>query len=88
MNPDQRFALVLVVVFGVIVPFGLAWIIPAAKARARRLEREGSAVDPDLIAEVDQLRARLGEMEERLDFAERLLAQHGGAFDLLRGGTP
>lgn len=37
--------------------------------------------------EVDQLRARLGEMEERLDFAERLLAQHGGPSDLLRGGT-
>ena len=77
MNPDQRFALILVLVFGVIVPFGLAWIIPAAKARARRIDREGTAVDGEVLAEVDHLRARLGEMEERLDFAERMLAQHG-----------
>lgn len=32
-------------------------------------------MDPALAAEVDQLRARLAEVEERLDFAERLLAQ-------------
>lgn len=50
MNPDQSFALVLVLVFGVIVPFGLAWIIPAAKARARRIEREGRGVDGDVLA--------------------------------------
>jgi hypothetical protein len=30
--------------------------------------------DPELIAEVEDLRGRLAEMEERLDFAERQLA--------------
>ncbi|HEY8259546.1 MAG TPA: hypothetical protein VIG08_17945 [Gemmatimonadales bacterium] len=31
--------------------------------------------DPELLAEVDALRTRLAEVEERLDFAERLLAR-------------
>jgi hypothetical protein len=57
---------------------------PLVRAFARRLE--GKSGDPALRAEVDQLHARLGEMdtlqvrigdlEERLDFAERLLAQN------------
>jgi hypothetical protein len=55
---------------------------PLVRAFARRLEGRG---DSALKAEVDQLHARLGEvdllhtrvaeLEERLDFAERLLAQ-------------
>ncbi len=36
--------------------------------------------------EVDDLRSRLAEVEERLDFAERLLAQ-GGQVDQLPGGA-
>jgi hypothetical protein len=57
---------------------------PLVRAFARRLEGRGSG-DAALRAEVDQLHARIGEvdmlhtrvaeLEERLDFAERLLAQ-------------
>jgi hypothetical protein len=57
---------------------------PLMRAFARRLENRGGG-DSALRAEVDQLHARLGEvdllqtrvaeLEERLDFAERLLAQ-------------
>jgi hypothetical protein len=57
---------------------------PLMRAFARRLESRGDG-DPALRADVDQLHARLGEvdllhtrvaeLEERLDFAERLLAQ-------------
>jgi hypothetical protein len=57
---------------------------PIARALARRLEGRGTA-DTALRAEMEQLHHRLGEMdlmqgriaelEERLDFAERLLAQ-------------
>lgn len=78
MNSDQVFGLILVATFGVVVPFGLAWIIPAARARARRIEREGMPVDADLLGEVDQLRSRLEEMEERLEFSERMLARQAG----------
>jgi len=37
--------------------------------------RQGNAAgnDPALLAEVDELRTRLAEVEERLDFAERAL---------------
>ena len=44
------------------------------------------AEDPALAADVEQLRGRLAEVEERLDFAERLLAQVREA-DQLPGGT-
>ena len=47
--------------------------------------RASSAPDPQLEAEVDQLRARLAEVEERLDFAERLLARGGEADQISRG---
>ena len=56
---------------------------PLAKAFARRIE--GPAQDHDTAAELESLRAevdalrdmtpRLLELEERVDFAERLLAQ-------------
>ena len=42
--------------------------------------------DATLGTEVDHLRGRLAEVEERLDFAERLLAQTREA-DQLHGGT-
>lgn len=57
---------------------------PLARALARRLEGRG-AVDAALrgdleqlqhrLADVDALQMRVGELEERLDFAERLLAR-------------
>jgi hypothetical protein len=60
---------------------------PVAKALADRLRgRHGSDPDPALLAEVDQLRERLAEVEERLDFAERLLAR-GGQPDQIPGGV-
>ena len=60
---------------------------PLAKAMADRLRgRAGGETDPALLAEVDQLRERLAEVEERLDFAERLLAR-GGQPDQIPGGV-
>lgn len=60
---------------------------PIGAAIAERV-RGGSAPaeDPALAAEVDQLRGRLAEVEERLDFAERLLARAREA-DQLPGGV-
>ncbi|NOT06571.1 MAG: hypothetical protein HOP28_00020, partial [Gemmatimonadales bacterium] len=51
---------------------------PIGRAFAEAL---GASPPPDetagqLLAEVDDLRARLQEIEERVDFSERLLAQH------------
>lgn len=68
---------------------------PLARAWARKLE--GKVVDPqihadldqirDQLAEVDSLRARLGEVEDRLEFTERLLAQRKDQDFLPRGGS-
>jgi hypothetical protein len=44
----------------------------------RQLDGESSAETEALHAEVDELRFRLSEVEERLDFAERLLARQAG----------
>ncbi len=44
--------------------------------RAVRGQAAGSAADPELRAEVDGMQRRLTELEERLDFTERLLAKH------------
>jgi hypothetical protein len=56
---------------------GIAKILtgPVGEALGDRM-RHGrrSRTDATLLAEVDTLRARLDEVEERLDFAERLLA--------------
>ncbi len=52
---------------------------PFGKALSTRVA--GQAMDgpvevpPELYGELDELRARLGELEERVDFSERLLAQ-------------
>jgi hypothetical protein len=49
---------------------------PLGRALADRLAgRAGRADEERLRGEVDELRHRLGEVEERLDFAERLLAK-------------
>ena len=52
---------------------------PLGQAIARRLHGEASsdALPPEhVIAELDELRTRVAELEERADFSERLLAQH------------
>ena len=71
MNPAETvafiaFAFVIVKVLG---PIGVAI---GQRIRGGR----DSEPDPLLPVEVDQLRTRWAEVEERLDFAERLLAQH------------
>jgi hypothetical protein len=51
-------------------------ISPVGKAIAERI-RGGipqPGPDPEILAELDALRAEMTEVQERLDFAERLLA--------------
>jgi hypothetical protein len=71
---------------------GLAFLLskvfgPIGAAIGARL-RGPKAVAPDdrLASEVDQMRTRLAEVEERLDFAERLLTR-GGEVDQIPGGA-
>jgi hypothetical protein len=43
-------------------------------------------MDARVTTEVDELRRRLAEIEERVDFAERVLS-HGGPVNQLPGGA-
>jgi Tfp pilus assembly protein PilN len=74
--------MMIIVVTGLLGVGGLTLI----KALDRRLggRRGPPALSPEelevvraQLAEVDGLRERIAELEERLDFAERLLAQRG-----------
>ncbi|MGH7700208.1 MAG: hypothetical protein ACREMJ_06800 [Gemmatimonadales bacterium] len=47
---------------------------PLGKAIGERLSGRAGP-DPELRAEVEELRRHVAELEERLDFAERLLAK-------------
>jgi hypothetical protein len=67
---------------------------PIGAALARRLAgrhqpdetlAEIEQLSERMTAEVDDLRGRLAEVEERLDFAERLLARGGEADQITRG---
>lgn len=74
------------------VPLALYYlVIPVFKAIRRRLEGR-SLPEPEVMAELEELRARvegmqhverrLGDLEERVDFAERMLAQQKEAKQL------
>jgi hypothetical protein len=61
----------------------VAWTLrgPVGQALAKRIAGDGTTGDAPaelhegVYAELDDLRIRVGELEERLDFSERLLAQ-------------
>lgn len=75
-------AVFVIIMVGIAAGVLILW--PLVRAWARRIEGKGQA-DPVLLDEMDQMRHRLGqledlphrvaELEERAEFAERLLAQ-------------
>ncbi len=80
-GPPAGAMIAVVLIVGVIVAGMVFW--PLVRAYARRIEAK--SIDPGLVNEIGQLRARvaeleesshrLQELEERVDFSERLLAQ-------------
>ena len=82
MSDNGPPAIVMIVLLSLVAATVILW--PIMRAIGRRLEGK-SAPDPALRAEVEQLQQRLGEvdhlqhrvneLEERIDFTERLLAQ-------------
>lgn len=67
----------IVMVFGTGMVAFIAFS-PIGKAIGERIRGAPvvAPVDPELMAEVDQLRQDVMELQERVDFTERLLAQH------------
>jgi hypothetical protein len=73
---DLGIAFALPVTLSLIVGAVIALRGPVGKALARHLEGTPPAgPDPAVYEELDGLRARVMELEERVDFAERLLAR-------------
>jgi hypothetical protein len=77
-------------------PFDVLGLAVVCLAAVKILQALGHAIasrrrvsdmaDPATLAEIDALRMRLAEVEERLDFAERLLSRTE-AMDQLPGST-
>jgi hypothetical protein len=61
---------------------------PIGRAFADRIRGRSHAAetDPELLAEMDDMRAQLSELQERVDFTERLLAKDREAKGLPAGG--
>lgn len=73
MNELSPFDMVVLIAFAAGLTKIFSGPIGAAIGDRIRGRREPGA-DPRLEGEVEQLRVRVAEVEERLDFAERLLA--------------
>jgi hypothetical protein len=82
LNDGGPPAIVMIVFMALVATTVILW--PVMRALARRLDGKGAA-DPALHAEIEQLHQRLGEvdvlhqrvaeLEERIDFTERMLAR-------------
>jgi hypothetical protein len=86
-------SILFIILVSVVAATVILW--PIVRALARRLEGKGTGdagLKADVehlhqrLGEVDALQARVGELEERLDFAERLLARTPEAPGQLRRG--
>jgi hypothetical protein len=76
---DIEGVLAIALIFGGGTLFLLA-MSPIGRALAERIRGQvPTSVDPQLLADVDALRHDVAELQERVDFTERLLAQreHG-----------
>ena len=84
---DMEGVLAITFIFGGGTAFLLA-ISPIGRAIAERIRAHGAVPmqDPELLAEVDALRHDVSEIQERVDFAERLLAQSQERQQVGKGG--
>ena len=74
---DVEGILAITLIFGGGTLFLLS-VSPIGKAYAERIRaktHELAPPDPQILAELDELRGQVSELHERVDFAERLLAE-------------
>jgi hypothetical protein len=84
---DMEGILAIIFIFGGGTCFLLS-ISPVGKALAERIRAKGTqpGTDPELLAEVDALRQEVSELQERVDFTERLLARQQEQPQVAKGG--
>lgn len=68
-----------IVVFSVVISVVLTVATPVRDSWIKRLSRRAAIENAGVEAEMEQMRERIAELEGRLDFAERMLAQRGEA---------
>ncbi|TFG53737.1 MAG: hypothetical protein E4H37_02335, partial [Gemmatimonadales bacterium] len=65
----------IIFIFGGLTVFGLS-MSPVGRALAERIRgRPLAQHDPEILAELDEIRADVAELHERVDFTERMLAR-------------
>jgi hypothetical protein len=85
---DMEGILAVIFIFGGGTLFLLS-VSPVGRALAERIRgRTPPAEDPALLAEVEALRQELAELQERVDFTERILLQSSEHRELGKGGSP
>jgi hypothetical protein len=85
---DMEGILAIILIFGGGTLFLLS-VSPIGRAIAERIRSQGAGPmpDPELLAEVDSLRRDVSELQERVDFAERLLSQGQEKPQVAKGGV-
>lgn len=90
LRVDPEGILAIIFLFGGGTLFLLA-VSPVGKAIADRIRHGTHAMsggtDPEVLNELESLRNDMTELQERVDFAERLLAQKQAAGQLPEGGN-
>jgi hypothetical protein len=85
---DMEGILAVIFIFGGGTVFLLS-VSPVGRALAERIRgRTPPAEDPVLLAEVEALRQEVAELQERVDFTERILLQNSEHRELGKGGSP
>jgi hypothetical protein len=85
MNADHTFGVILALIVSTMFVFTKIMRGPIGEALARRLG--GKAGESGRDGEIAELRARVAELEERVDFAERVLLQHPERTQVPAGGN-
>ena len=75
MDPEGVIAITLIFGGGTLFLLSLSPIGKAIAERIRHGKHGTIGPDPEVLSELDRLRQDVSELQERVDFAERLLAQ-------------
>lgn len=81
---EDILALVLIFGGGTLIAISFS---PIGRAIAERIRGTAltSEPHPEVLAEIDELRGHLAELQERMDFSERMLGQQQHAKGLSKG---
>ena len=79
--------LAIILIFGGGTAVGLSFS-PLGRALAERIRGKAVEPDPEMLADMDDLRREVAELHERMDFAERLISRDREEHRLGQGEMP